>query len=156
MDEVYRATLVKAAADLEALSRQEHEIGLRKAQLRQTIRALTALCEEVPHAPVLDLRDAVRLAFASAGRRLTAAEVRRQVLQLGFDLTRYKDGLATIHAMLWRLVHVGELAIIRTPGHAKLFEPTAKMKTPSLGPSLGSSLDPASGPAHHPRPVGPA
>ncbi|HUI41457.1 MAG TPA: hypothetical protein VL523_05770 [Terriglobia bacterium] len=133
MDETYRATLAKASADLNELTRQEHEISLRKAQLRQTIRALAALCEDVPEVPLLNLRDAIRLAFASAGRRMTAAEVRVKVLQLGFDLAKFKDPLASIHSTLWRLVGAGELVLIRTPGHAKLFEPSENMKTPSLG-----------------------
>jgi hypothetical protein len=137
-DETYRATLEKAMADLNELDRLEHEISLRKARLRETIRALSALCDEAPRIPALNLRDAIRLAFASAGRRMTAAEVRVKALQLGFDLGRFKDPLVSIHATLGRMVRAGELTLIRTPGHAKLFEPGERMRIPSLG--AGASL----------------
>jgi hypothetical protein len=104
----YRGALDAAVREYEKLGEQRREIDERMAQLAQTIGTLNRLCGLVPTV-VWGLTDACRVVLKGFGRPMAAMEVRDRLLAIGFDLSKYANGLAAIHTVLKRLADAGEL-----------------------------------------------
>jgi hypothetical protein len=113
----YRKALDAAVREYEALGAQRRAIDDRLAQLAQTIGTLNRLCGHTPTVP-WGLTDACRLALRNAGRPMTPIEVRDRLSSIGFDLSRYANGLAAIHTVLKRLADAGEAHAVVESGRA--------------------------------------
>jgi hypothetical protein len=141
MDSYYRSALDKAVSDLAELNKKEHEIMVRKAQLRETVKALRALCGDLPDVNSLNLSDAIRLVFSGASEPMTAIEVRTKLQELGYEVTKLNNPLAHIHTAIKRMVDAEEILWHgEDEDMKKLFEPGEKLKTPALE-SLGLTLN---------------
>jgi hypothetical protein len=114
--EHYRSALDAAVREYETLGEQRREIDERLAQLAQTIGTLNRLCGLVPTV-FWGLTDACRVVLKSGGRPMAPLEVRDRLLAIGFDLSKYANGLAAIHTVLKRLAEAGELrSVALEPG----------------------------------------
>jgi hypothetical protein len=87
-------------------------------KLRETIAALYRITgQEFAENDELGITDAIRLAFKTApGQKMTALDVRGRLEQLGFDLSGYRNVLASIHTVLKRLEEKREISRIDTVG----------------------------------------
>ena len=104
----YRSALDAAVREYETLGEQRRQIDERLAQLAQTIGTLNRLCGLVPTV-FWGLTDACRVVLKGFGRPMAPIEVRDRLLAIGFDLSKYANGLAAIHTVLKRLTDAGEL-----------------------------------------------
>ena len=113
MDPTYKAALKKARSDWNELVKKEREIAVRKAQLKGTIRALYALCSSLPDINALSLSDAIRLMIKGTNGGLSALGIRDKLEEMGFDLTKFKNPLASIHTAIGRMTQLGEFVVLR-------------------------------------------
>jgi hypothetical protein len=128
-DKLYSDALFAAYSELSQLSEQEREIGIRKAQLRESVKALTPLVYgNAVDINALSLPDAMRLVFRSAGRALSANDFRTKLQDFGFDLEKYSNPLANIITAMNRMVESDEMEWVK--GTAT--------KTVTPGPNLKS------------------
>ena len=127
----YKQALAKAFKDYAELVQQLHELNLRKAQLTETIRALNSLCSKPPSVNSLSLSDAIRLVFANSGQFMTPLEVRGRLKEFGYDLSKFKNPLASIHTALERMAEAEELSRGEDEDQ-KSFEAGDKLKKPPL------------------------
>ena len=111
----YRSALDAAVREYEKLGEQRREIDERLAQLAQTIGTLNRLCGLVPTV-FWGLTDACRVVLKGFGRPMAPIEVRDRLLAIGFDLSKYANGLAAIHTVLKRLTDAGELRSVALDG----------------------------------------
>ncbi|MFZ0799466.1 MAG: hypothetical protein WAM98_16910 [Terriglobales bacterium] len=115
--DTYKHALKQAKADLaeqvEILGKaQDCAEKAEKAivELRQTISALQRLCgeSEFVEEDALGLTDAIRMAFRTADRDMSAHDVREQMEKMGYA-GRWGNLLASIHTVIKRLHEKGEL-----------------------------------------------
>ncbi len=106
----YRQILIEAQRDLGNLLAQKDTIDKAIVRLKNTITALSPLSEEKGPLNFLrgiaeetGLTDGCREILKTCGGFLTAVEVKERLVGLGYDLTRYRNPLASIHAVLKRL-----------------------------------------------------
>ncbi len=123
--ETYREALRAAIRDLSALMSQREELDTKRDeldrnifQLREGLFGLAILCgtdtnqlakrypELFPDliSPDVGLTDAVRKAMASKRNFVSPVEVKDRLARMGFDVTKHKNILASIHTVLKRLV----------------------------------------------------
>jgi hypothetical protein len=147
--EDYRAALLAATREYEAVGDERRRLDERLAQLAQTITTLSRLVGLTPSVP-LGLTDACRLALR-AGVPMTPIEVRDRLLGIGVDLSIYSNELSAIHTVLKRLNEAGEIRIVpRANGkHAYLWTrpPTAI----AIGPEIAEFIR-GTGGSHYLRP----
>ena len=134
MDASYKLALDKAIADLDALTTKEREIALRKAQLRETIKALSALCGKLPDISAFSLSDAIRLVICGANEGLSPIEIRGKLTEMEYDLSKYKNPPASIHTALNRMVETEE--IVHISDEDEKVEAGENMKSPVLPEGL--------------------
>jgi hypothetical protein len=127
MDSIFKAALDKAMADWNDLARKEKEMVVRKAQLKATIIALSALCSDLPDINALSLSDAIRLMIRSTGGGLSPIGIRDKLDEMGFDLKKFKNPLASIHTAVNRLADSGEFA--RLPNDEEKVEAGENLKS---------------------------
>jgi hypothetical protein len=140
MDKKYKAALDKAQADWDALTLKEQEIAVRKAQLKDTIIALSALCSELPDINALSLSDAIRLMISSTSGGVSRVGIRDRLEELGYDLKKFKNPMASIHTAVDRMVESGEFN--KMPDNEKNVEPGPELKPiPGLSSSLKALAD---------------
>jgi hypothetical protein len=113
MSKAYRRALHAALREWERAAAEHAALEQRMARLQQTIGSLSRLCGLEPTVP-LGLTDACRLVLRSAGRPLTAPEVRDRLEATGLDLDKYANALAAIHTTLKRLTAGGEASASAT------------------------------------------
>jgi hypothetical protein len=123
--EFYRDAFQKAIQELftltaerNALDDQREELNARLDQLRKGALGLSSMCGEDPKSvensypdlfpqliePDIGLTEAIRIVVRShMGKRMTPVEIRSGLLNIGFDLSKYRNPLATIHITLRRL-----------------------------------------------------
>jgi len=109
----YRRALEAAIEEYERLKAEREAIETRLAQLRQTIGALGPLCK-LPQRDLPGLTDACRSVLRAKMGGLTPVEVKAGLETLGLDLSNYSNPLASIHAVLKRLVKAGEAMKLKT------------------------------------------
>lgn len=102
----YRRALQAARRELASLEATRAQVDERISQLRQTIGALSALCEE--DAAPRGFTDAVRDVLRASVEALTPPQVRDRLEASGFATADYSNALASIHVILKRLVAAGE------------------------------------------------
>jgi len=117
----YVAALFQAWEELRELQEQERALVVKKAQLQQSVDALWPLaCPELATAPdirSMTLADAIRLLVQScSGRPITIKEIRGKLQDIGFDLSKYSNPLASIHTAASRMVESEELVWLDDEG----------------------------------------
>ena len=129
--EFYRDAFQKAMQELSELTAQrktldDHrkELDARLVQVRKGALGLGSMCGQDPRSvestypdlfpqriePEVGLTEAIRIVMKSQkGKTLTPIEMRTGLLNIGFDLGKYRNPLATIHITLKRLCDNGEI-----------------------------------------------
>jgi hypothetical protein len=117
-DTEYRETLEKAKADLienqhslgQLLSKAE-EAEKRVGNLREIVAGLSKLLgEDFVEEDALGLTDAIRQAFkTNLGQPLEPTGVRARLQQMGYDISKYGNFMASVHTVINRLVRGKEI-----------------------------------------------
>lgn len=136
----YAKAYLSANDELERLTAEEKRIAIRKAQLRETLKALGPLITpNTLDVSSLSLSDALRLVIASAGRALSTLEFKSRLQDLGYPLEKFENPMASIHTALSRMYEAGELTKNTPEGEKKTFGPGPELKpVPEVHPSGGS------------------
>ena len=122
-NENYRKAYETAASELEALLADQEKRENRIMALRKTLNVLSTLCQQdgidtsdldQRYARLMQIvegsvtSDILRIVKSSA-TALTAPEIREELNKLGGSMAENSNPLATIHAMLNRLVESGKI-----------------------------------------------
>lgn len=133
---LYSKALFAAYEELSQLTEQERAIAVRKAQLKQTVDALYPLVfDDAVDIKSLSLPDALRLVLRSSGRALNAHEFKTKLDDVGFDLEKYSDPIASILTAMNRMVEAGEMQFIPNAPR-KTVEATQELKAVPDAPAL--------------------
>jgi hypothetical protein len=132
----YKKALAKAISEWNKLASEERKIAVRKAQLKETISALRTLCSEPPDINSLSLSDAIRLMIRSTRDGLSRVGIRDKLTEMGYDLRKFKNPMASIHTAVDRMVESEEF--VPTPSDEKKVEAGPELKSiPELPPISG-------------------
>lgn len=119
-----KKTIEDARADIATLEIQREAIDKRIEQLKRSILALEPLAEEdgrlrglgvesfITEIDALGITDSCREILHSSARALTPLEVRDALAARGIDLTKHKNAMASVHAILKRLKAQGQVRIL--------------------------------------------
>jgi hypothetical protein len=114
----YKKSLEGLKAELEELLNRQEDIEKRIAQVKQAIMSLAPLAEEQGESisaawyQILGTRnvsDACLQILQAATVPLSPVEIKAQILNMGLDLSQYKNVMATIHSALKRLLQNEEI-----------------------------------------------
>jgi hypothetical protein len=121
--------LVKARKKLDELVTERTTIDREIVNWKRVVDSLTAVSDEHSNelpadvrlvadprlAPLLNLKftDAIRNVLASVDGYISAPAMRDQLIDLGFDFTKYKQELVPIHNTLKRLEEQGEAQSVK-------------------------------------------
>jgi len=125
----YRKALESALQELEGLLQEEERIQQRMLSVRKTINALSILCQEAgekadwrerasAHLERIlqgSVTDDIFKVVSAESEPLTTTEIRDELRKLG-SLEDHKNPLATINAVLGRLVEQGKLREVLKDG----------------------------------------
>lgn len=135
----YKKALAKAVSEWNSLTKQERTIALRKAQLKETIRALQTLCSAPPDINALSLSDAIRLMIRSTQGGLSKTGIRDKLYEMGYDFKKFKNPMASIHTACDRMVESGEF--VKAAEDEKKVEAGPELKpVPELPPGQLGNL----------------
>lgn len=110
----YRLALDAALREHEALLEKRARLDRRLDRLQETIGSLQRLCGLTPTI-ACGLTDACRAVLRRTDEPLAPLAVRERLDGMGFDLSRYANGLAAIHTTLKRLARAGEVKPVTGP-----------------------------------------
>lgn len=110
-----------ATREMELLMQQRAELDHRILHLRQTLVSLSHLCGFTPTVS-WGMTDGVRFILRRAQRALTPVEVRDELANWGFDMSKYANDLSVIHTTLKRLNQAGEVRFVIKPGGVHAYE----------------------------------
>jgi hypothetical protein len=131
-DVAFAIAYLGAKKELERLIEEEKAIALKKAQLRDTMKALAPLVapELSPDMTKISLADAIRIVIRSAGRPINALEIRGRLKDLGYDVDQHENPMASIHTALRRMEENDEITPREWDGSPKkkAFEPGPELK----------------------------
>jgi hypothetical protein len=118
----YQQALWKAFEDLKQVQRQQHELTLKTSQLKKTIDALFPIVYPIAPEDInsMSLANAIRLIIASTDSGVSAKEIRNRLRDLGYDLTKYNNPLASIMTAANRMVEAEELILSDDEDEKKL------------------------------------
>jgi hypothetical protein len=126
----YAEALWKAYEELQTIKCQEADLALRKSKLRKTVDALYPIV--YPGAPEdinsLSLADAIRLIIKNCDKPVSAKEVRNRLYDLGYDLSKYNNPLASVWTASKRMIDAEELELTEDEDEKKL-TPGPTLKT---------------------------
>ena len=115
-NEEYVKAFEVANREMESLMQQRAELDQRILHLRQTLVSLSRLCGFTPTVS-WGMTDGVRLILRRAPHPMTAIDVREELANWGFDMSKYANDLSAIHTVLKRLNKAGEIRFVaRAPG----------------------------------------
>jgi hypothetical protein len=115
-NEEYVKAFESATRELESLMQQRADLDQRILHLRQTLVSLSHLCGFTPTVS-WGMTDGVRFILRRTQRPMTAIDVRDELANWGFDVSRYVNDLSAIHTVLKRLNKAGEIRFVaRGPG----------------------------------------
>ena len=134
MSSPYKKALTKAVSEWNNLTRQERKIAVRKAQLKETIRALQTLCSDPPDINALSLSDAIRLMIRSTQGGLSRTGIRDKLDEMGYDLKKFKNPMASIHTAADRMVESGEF--VKMASDEKKLEAGPELKSIPEPPAI--------------------
>lgn len=107
-----------ATREMETLLAQKADLEHRILHLRQTLLSLSHLCGFTPTVS-WGMSDGIRFILRRSKRPLTPVEVREELSNWGFDMSKYANDLSVIHTTLKRLNQAGEIRFaIRDGRHA--------------------------------------
>jgi hypothetical protein len=141
----YKTALFQAWRELTDAQEEEKKLLVKKARLKATCDALWPLAfpdSTYPDISSMTLADAMRLIVQSCNERpVTVKEIRGKLQDLGFDLTKYKNPLASIHTAATRMVDSEELAWVDDEGNKLTagpeMKPVLKAEAGDVGAMLG-------------------
>lgn len=136
----YQRAYDAAEQELTELLQIQELIEKRTLALRQNLSSLAALCKQddadfepgILAGALIDRMGITTDILAIVNRELAAlspAEVRDQLKELGYDLSKYQNPLATVHVVLNRLEEQGKIASTNVDGRKYFSRKTA---TPGL------------------------
>lgn len=144
---IFKAALERVIAELAELKTKKEDIIARELQLNETYKALLPLAGDlIPNVATWTLANAIRLIFNGLpdGKTLTAIGVRDKLEDLGYDLSKYENPLASIHTCVRRMLDSEELMPGRDDKKKEL-EPGPKLKsvaeTTENKPSLAERIE---------------
>jgi hypothetical protein len=138
---LYRDALLSAWSELRELTDQERKIAIRKAQLQETANALFPLVFDMPLVEIntMSLPDAMRIAIRSAGRALSAYDMKTKLTDLGYDLAKFENPLANIQTAMNRLVENDEFIWVEKDAKPKQVLPGPELKSvPDANPNFAA------------------
>ena len=108
-----------AIREMESLMQQRADLDQRILHLRQTLVSLSRLCGFTPTVS-WGMTDGVRFILRRANRPMSAIDVRDELANWGFDMSKYANDLSAIHTVLKRLNKAGEIRFVArgTGSHA--------------------------------------
>lgn len=107
----YLKAFEAATRELEGLVQQRADLDHRILHLRQTLVSLSHLCGLTPTVS-WGMTDGIRFILRRSKRPLTAVDVREELANWGFDMSKYANDLAAIHTTLKRLNQSGETRLV--------------------------------------------
>ncbi len=124
MGDEFKKALQKARLELALVEAKQQRLAGRKAQLLQTIAGLAPLVGEAPTDDAVTLADAMRTVMGTAAMArpntvFTAKIVRDLLQEMGFDLSKFSNPLASIHTAIARMQRAGELISMGDVGQYK-------------------------------------
>jgi hypothetical protein len=127
----YRSAIFKAWQELQEAQEEEKKLLIKKARLKATVDALWPMAfpdsNTSPDINSMTLADAIRMLVQSCtGRSTTIKEIRGKLQDLGYDLSKYKNPLASIHTATTRMVESEELVWVDDEGNKLTAGPEMK------------------------------
>ena len=110
-----------ATREMEALMQQRADLDQRILHLRQTLVSLSRLCGFTPTVS-WGMTDGVRFILRRAERPMSAIDVRDELANWGFDMSRYANDLSAIHTVLKRLNKAGEIRFVPRAAGSHAYE----------------------------------
>jgi hypothetical protein len=110
--EAAKIELAEALVELNQAQQKAQGLGIRIADLRQSVTVLSKLCgeEHVQIEDTLGLTDTIRKVFQDGcNRDFTVHDVRQQLQAIGFPVSKYGNLLASIHVVVGRLAENREI-----------------------------------------------
>jgi hypothetical protein len=111
----YLKAFEAATREMETLIAQKAELEQRVLHLRQTLVSLSHLCGLTPTVS-WGMTDGVRFILRRAARPMTPVDVRDELANWGFDMSKYANDLSAIHTTLKRLNQSGEIRFLISGG----------------------------------------
>ena len=138
--------MAAAQREYDGLQTKRAEIQARIARLKETIVSLAYLVNEEGQSESLDtsgmgLTEAVAKVLRLSGMALTPANVRDELVRMGFDTKRYAEIIPTVTKVLKRLHEKGhvDVSVTRDANERKLY--TWSPMQPASSGVLGSADD---------------
>jgi len=118
----YRVAWQAATQELESITRKIDALNIRRMQLQQTIRGLSALITQPNDVKTLDntilsdieLGEAILVVLRRANSNMPAKQIRDMLSVMGFDLSRFSNSMSAIHNCLKRLAESGKITLQKT------------------------------------------
>ena len=110
-----------AIREMESLMQQRADLEQRILHLRQTLVGLSRLCGFTPTVS-WGMTDGVRFILLSAQRPMSAIDVRDELANWGFDMSKYANDLSAIHTVLKRLNKAGEIRFVARGAGSHAYE----------------------------------
>jgi hypothetical protein len=110
-----------ATREMETLLQQRADLDHRILHLRQTLVSLSHLCGFTPTVS-WGMTDGVRFILRRAQHPLTAVDVRDELANWGFDMSKYANDLSAIHTVLKRLNKAGEIRFVPRSAGSQAYE----------------------------------
>lgn len=120
MLEAMKGDLFKKQQELGNCIKQQEQLEKEIASVRQITVALSKMVgEEFVEEDALGLTDAIRQAFKANDKPMSAINMRVTLEQLGYDISKYGNALASIHTVIKRLVLKKEIVQKGTNSESK-------------------------------------
>jgi hypothetical protein len=127
--DILAQALTAVFTELRELMEQERRTVIRKAQLRKSFDALYPLVfGETVEIKSLSLPDAIRLIVASAGRPLSAVDMKTKLEEMGYDLQKFDNPMQNILTAMKRMAESEELVYIPKDDGKKQVAPGPELK----------------------------
>ena len=142
-----KALLATLMAQYETADEARRKAIQEMLKVQTAIRAIYALATDEPLEFSGSLADACREALKNSTAAMTPVDVRNAIVALGYNLTKHKNPLASIHSVLKRLHESGSVKQIQTAGASKDSpSKSAYQWTPTAPPASRPSSAPAATP----------
>ena len=127
-----KAALLKV--DLDAKIRERDKMNIEIAKLQQQYKAYATMAMETRKAAStfeavksaiqspIALTDMVRAMLTNADQPLSAVDIRKQLLEIGYDFNEYANPLAFISTILQRLKKNNQVRLAKYKGKSPCFE----------------------------------
>jgi hypothetical protein len=110
-----------ATREMETLMQQRADLDQRILHLRQTLVSLSHLCGFTPTVS-WGMTDGIRFILRRTQRAMSAIDVRDELANWGFDMSKYVNDLSAIHTVLKRLNKSGEVRFVPRPAGSHAYE----------------------------------